>query len=966
MTEVRSTAHAGKFLRHLSYLRFLAVTAVGLLVSACGGGNDVPTPSSPAAATKMRALSAAVLSADMTSAVKVQGLVKKSETRVSRTVFEYEYALVLANSGPELQSVEVRLTGAGASTTVVEGISLVDRLPAKGTLTTADTIRVRHDRLLTFRPEQLVWQVTGSTLGPVALPGHPADAAIGVMTELDAAIAFPAAEFDLDLVSGTTVLRTKIAFGFKEGTTIGQVNAYLASLGATIVRTYDRTAVVEVKIADPGSVTALNQVLTNARTQAFVSFVVPMVYPRPDALPAVFGQSNGPSMSYIAHHLAVRGSQAWNARRAADFSGGTQAKPVLLIADYFGGGDPDPIEGLLNVELLRDSGTGFTKNTFLSGKEHGYHVLGIAAAKFNGVSNGSANLITGMYVADSAIALKVMDLESFSIARCSLTGSICQGASIEDRVRSLLLGYQNTSARLILNTSIGGVNLPFLSEWIADSRMNYWLHLLRGEFGKSPSEIESRVFHAASAGNDASMVAGLNAGWTSAAMKGLVKNTAVIENRTASNQSPFKLGCLASDSSRYGNISAVGSLTFEGEEVGVSSYKNAAGDTTELAGTSMAAPQVAGLAAYIWSIRNDLTSSQILEMMMRNAMPIPSNCSDGGQPAIDAYATLLAVDDDVALTGSMGNPSRAPVRVSILDIDEDGSFTHQDAIAYIDAFAANINGGSAFVSSTRTVQGKTFDLTRFDLNGDGFVGGTGKTKFNLDISYDDPSRRGATFGTVPFKLVPQRMIDENAVTDLDVLCYYIYSPLFKGERGAVENRMAANNLSCMLPGPAPARLITNPTDSALNGSTNVDFEIGVTAASAITTGGVTFRGPLSVAPYSYAGWPNPGSALQTRDQAVNGVSYTAKYAGTFTATFEGSCASAFAMEWLSNDVSDFQVRMFDENGNQIGALNFPRSPFPFVAYYGVELPKVKRVTFTTSGPEWLLVDNFKYLPGSCQ
>lgn len=163
-----------------------------------------------------------------------------------------------------------------------------------------------------------------------------------------------------------------------------------------------------------------------------------------------------------------------------------------------------------------------------------------------------------------------------------------------------------------------------------------------------------------------------------------------------------------------------------------------------------------------------------------------------------------------------------------------------------------------------------------------------------------------------------------------------------------------------------ARLITSPTDPALNGTMNVDFEIGIIAASTITTGGVTFRGPLSVAPYSYAGWPNAGSALHTRDQAVNGVSFTAKYAGTFSATFEVSCASAFAMEWLSNDVSDFQVQMFDENGNQIGALTFPRSPFPFVAYYGVELPKMKRVTFTTSGPEWLLIDNLKYVPGSCQ
>lgn len=163
-----------------------------------------------------------------------------------------------------------------------------------------------------------------------------------------------------------------------------------------------------------------------------------------------------------------------------------------------------------------------------------------------------------------------------------------------------------------------------------------------------------------------------------------------------------------------------------------------------------------------------------------------------------------------------------------------------------------------------------------------------------------------------------------------------------------------------------ARLIVEATDAALSASTSVDFELGTTAASTISTGGITFRGPLSIAPYSFAGWPNPGSALQTRDVAVNGVANSANYAGTFSVEFDASCASAFAMDWLSNEVSDFQVRMLDEAGNQIGSLIFAKTVFPYVSYYGAQLPRMKRVIFTTSGPEWLLIDNFRYVPGPCQ
>ena len=72
------------------------------------------------------------------------------------------------------------------------------------------------------------------------------------------------------------------------------------------------------------------------------------------------------------------------------------------------------------------------------------------------------------------------------------------------------------------------------------------------------------------------------------------------------------------------------------------------------------------------------------------------------------------------------------------------------------------------------------DFSQYDLNGDGFTGGSTTERFDLD-------RTGSTqYGTSVYSTVLQNIggdvsFNENQLTDLQILCYYAYSPLY-GER----------------------------------------------------------------------------------------------------------------------------------------------------------------------------------------
>ncbi|GGY58551.1 S8 family serine peptidase [Pseudoduganella albidiflava] len=772
--------------------RLAAVFLFVAMLVACGGGTEQPKQGAA------RYLAAAAKAVDNPEGVVISGLQLKVERRISRTVFEYEYEVQVRNDGAALKDFVAQITSSGPGTTIIDGRAALASLPAGATTALNDRVVLRQDRTMPFQPASLAWHLSGSSGIVSALPGAPSDPALNAIVEFDSDPPFPGNEFEMDGARGAPVLRSKVVFGLVEGATVGQVNALLQSLNAEIVRSYEKTAVLEVRIADPGSLAALDDLLETLRGHPVVGFALPVSLEPANALPEPYLGQNPPALDYVAHQLSVKAAATWNARRAVEISGRSSG-PVLLVADYFGNGTPaDSLNAWLPAQPSHDGFLTWELNP------HGYHVLGIAAASF-GPAGGtsSTEAITGIYSAGPPLSVDVTDL-TFWRAFCDSPERErpCSGKTTSDRLRSLLQLHANSGRKVVLNTSLG-YNGPDTGLTIseADAQKEYWLLLIRGGHGNVASPLENLYFHAAAAGNRADLPARQNIGWTRAAIDGFLLNTAVVENRVHLLAPPYSPACLAANSSFGGNLSAIGANPRAHPNNGVWSYGSAEGTPRRLGGTSMASPQVAGLAALFWAIRDDLTGPQLLRVMTGHAVPAPTPCR-ADAPVIDTYATVLAADDPEALLGPMGDPAKAPVRMAILDVDQDGEFTNDDARAFVDAFVASA-GGSAFVPiRTRTVAGRTVDMSRFDLNAEGNVGGAGTARFNLDVDYD--AERKSRYGMVRYEPVRPQLVelDENAVTDFQILCYYIHSPLRRDSKGTLADLgqyLSSQGLSCIGP-----------------------------------------------------------------------------------------------------------------------------------------------------------------------
>jgi hypothetical protein len=141
------------------------------------------------------------------------------------------------------------------------------------------------------------------------------------------------------------------------------------------------------------------------------------------------------------------------------------------------------------------------------------------------------------------------------------------------------------------------------------------------------------------------------------------------------------------------------------------------------------------------------------------------------EPSIDAYATALSLD--AAGQNQVWTPVTAPVRFSILDLNNDLKFDENDLTSFLAHFL-DANGNP--------VEPQGRDYSRFDLNGDGFTGGSRTELFDFD-------RMSSTqYGATLYAADVTQMIEGNTIhfnsktaTDLQILCYYAYSPLFTGD-----------------------------------------------------------------------------------------------------------------------------------------------------------------------------------------
>ena len=583
---------------------------------------------------------------------------------------------------------------------------------------------------------------TGPTQIITVLPGEPTAPAAGAIIDYDIDDKVAPSEIET-ITPDVKVARTKLLIAFQPDATIGDINTLITSIGGHITAMLKGVNQLIVRIPDPGTLPALDTIVGTIQANSIVRYVLKATMPVMAALPPPLD----PTHMYfdnITHHLDVRAHAAWNAKSLIRY----RVSPHIIVADGFGDGHP-------NADF---AAIALNRGDFKTGDldPHGYHVLGIMAGTYGG--DGIRGSATGMYPGSSfnLLTLSVVDAQ--------------QGyTSLDIRQKLMeLLEDLRTYHRVgvILNTSLGYLcpSRDYLDKTCIEPGALAWIEQVRGPTlwptGQSGLEsLEKRFLHLTAAGNvmapgDTDAV--MNSEWTAAAsLSGLVvpetgyslanlTNTLVIENR---DRSPVILGgtpgCLAADSKFPGNFSGIGQNVFSltGSSMGYD----------WMSGTSMATPQVAGLAAYLWTIKPGLTPQEIMDILITTA----DSTDCGGinpRPLIDAYAAVLALDR---------NYPDMEVRRAILDLNDDRLFDEKDVGQFLTEFDT-ANGAK--------------DYSRYDLNGDGMTGGDTTAKFNLNMDYSP------TYTTVTQAIEGNSVsFNENSLTDLNILCYYAYSKLYTGD-----------------------------------------------------------------------------------------------------------------------------------------------------------------------------------------
>lgn len=97
--------------------------------------------------------------------MSVTSLTKLSEKRLTRTEYEYVFAVTVTNGAQTLTGAAETLTAVGSGTTIVDGSVNIGAFEANAQVTPADTITLRHNLLVPFNQAALVWSPAGT---PVA------------------------------------------------------------------------------------------------------------------------------------------------------------------------------------------------------------------------------------------------------------------------------------------------------------------------------------------------------------------------------------------------------------------------------------------------------------------------------------------------------------------------------------------------------------------------------------------------------------------------------------------------------------------------------------------------------------------------------------------------------------------------------------------------------------------------------
>jgi hypothetical protein len=762
-----------------------------LLLTACGGGSG-PGPASGGQPRLLAAVAAPVAAPQVT----VTAVTKVGELRISRTVFDYTFRISVKNTGASpLNGVVATLTAAGAGTTIIQGAVAVGTLAAGASATPAATITLRQDRTQPFDAAALAWQVTADATPPPAVPGilvpgDPAATAIEQLPDFIASLTPAQLATAVDPAVNGTYYTTGLKAAIGDGVTVAQVNAALAAVGARIVFAQQKSPSITLSVADPGSAGALRrlaeQLLASGAFDAVGLIYLPVEAALPPNIPPARALSpDGP----IRHHLAAHAAPVWPGQ-------GLPLAPMdnvaVIIIDRFGAGISSQLVGAVGVALHADEFTGVVP------QRHGYHVLGILAGSFGG--DDALGAVTGMLPA--AVDLHVIDLQPqaligffYTIVDAGVPKQVYWNTYLEYALARIVTAHPEK--RYVVNISLGYCNgndskeCPERTEAELRNDAINWRRTIRGLGARLPAgrafDADKQLMLVSAAGNNggrqssgASMfnaavqLPALRSSALSSALVPPLLNGLVVENREVAAPSASRPlpACLSKSSNVGGTVGAIGTQVFS---------FTGPGSTGFLSGTSMAAPQAAGLVAWMWGSRSDLTPADIVAVLRNRAYLPDLAAADtcAAAPMIDAMSAMLALDrhlDDDSFD--------APTRLRLLQPGKStpaGTFGADDALQFLMRIFPAAYGRSTDASAEY--------FSAYDLNGDGHVGDLGTAR--VDLKFDRPRAGVAAFETL--RSYPNHRgteINEARVTDFEVLCYYVNSSLFEqSQRGQFDAQL---------------------------------------------------------------------------------------------------------------------------------------------------------------------------------
>ncbi len=483
-------------------------------------------------------------------------------------------------------------------------------------------------------------------------------------------------------LNGVFVSFNTLLLAFVEGINVGDANALLTEIGATIVGGLpgvegEAEGILALRVPTSNH-QEMSTLLVSLRDDPRVLYAVQdalletSAIPRPNAgNPADWTWQLTPTGGNWGLEL-IRAPQTWNLNASVTKTGG--ATPTGVLDTGFADAHED-----LTYEENQTPGTVTA---------HGTHVAGTIAADFdNGVGVDGVNPFAGLVVRARDASLigggTVLEVRS-SFGEAHLFGFFDLVRSRPDlRTVNISLGYNWGPA------GIDQDNDAAAQELVEQQGALFGLaQVLTLIFNPDFSSLDDLPMVVAAAGNDSNWGFGTQqARWSNpfayAALEFGFDNILVVES--VANLPGGTGGATRSNFSNVGgHVSAPGSnvrSTVPGDGYGL------------MSGTSMAAPHVTGLVGYLLAVDPSLTHAQVRSLLIDNAVPVAGGASD----RIDAFAAVMDIDRI--------NGNDAVLR-RLLDIDDGTPDGNQ-----------------------RLLVGTTIDFTGEDADGDGGVGDG-----NIDMS----------------------------------------------------------------------------------------------------------------------------------------------------------------------------------------------------------------------------------------